>query len=115
MTSSHRKARKNMPVLVLVAIAMLMSSAVAWAFYTIINPPTANEREIDWTPEALYEAMDVDRLDLEARLSELYALARTPQVRVTVPASIAAMEGDTLNFDIEDEPRVLIYYTTPPS
>lgn len=111
MATSHRKARRKMPVLVLVALFMMAATTVAWAVYTVINPPVANEREVDWTPQTIYEAMEPDRFDLEKMLKELVD-ARPPTVPVKVPASIAEAEGDRLNFVVEedDDPHVIIYY-----
>lgn len=102
-----------MPILVLVALFMLSASTVAWAVYTLINPVVANEREIDWTPQSVYEAMEPERFDLKTMLENLLAETRGPSVRVKIPASIAEPEGDRLNFVIEeddDEARIIIYY-----
>lgn len=113
MDTSHRKARRKMPILVLVALFMLSASTVAWAVYTLINPVVANEREIDWTPQSVYEAMEPERFDLKTMLENLLAETRGPSVRVKIPASIAEPEGDRLNFVIEeddDEARIIIYY-----
>lgn len=115
MQSAHKKARRKMPVLVLVALFMLSATTVAWAVYeayTFLHPELANEHEIDWTPETVYEAMEPDRFDLESMLRDLLAEAHGPGVAVKVPASIAEPEGDRLNLVVEDDddPHVIIYY-----
>lgn len=118
MATSHKKARRKMPVLVLVALFMLTASTVAWAVYTLINPVVANEREINWTPQSVYEAMEPERFDLKTMLENLLAETKEPSVRVKVPASIAEPEGDRLNFVVEDEDdeaRIIIYYRMPNS
>lgn len=115
MDSSHRKARKKMPVLVLMAILMFMFATVAWALYAVINPTVVNQREIGWTPRTVYAAMHSDRFDVLSILDKHLAITRMPYVRVDVPASIAQAEGDRLVFvaDDEDENRVVIYFRKP--
>lgn len=114
MDTSHKKARRRMPVLILAALALSMGTTIAWAFYTIVSPMVANEREIEWTADGVYQALDPDRFDLEAQLEEL-APERLPSVRISIPESIAAMEGDNPSFinQVDEDPMVIIYYRMP--